>query len=237
MGMKSIQWLVQNLLAPIQCVVCRRVWQYLCSIHAAYLLAYPDSCWICQTPTHNAQCCLEHYEYSPLQWVLIGFYYTRIVQYMVHKSKYSWAYALLSYFWSALSLVVMTNKILAQAIISKRLIVSYIPMHRRKEYYHRWYNQAYRLASYIAAELWVPCIKLAEKKRYTFSQVTKWRSARQKTPSWNYKILSWDIPDDVVILLVDDIITTWSTLSAVATCLQEKYRTNPIRWLCIARNK
>lgn len=221
----------------MQCVVCKKMWSYICGVHTANLLAYPDSCWVCQAPTHNAQCCLQHHEESPLQWVVVGFYYTRIIQYLIHKSKYSGAYDILSYFWSTLALIIMANKILVQALNDKRLVISYVPMHPWKEHYYRWYNQAHKLALYVAKELNIPCIKLAEKTQYTFSQVTKGRFARQKMLSWKYKISSWDISDDAVILLVDDIITTWSTLSSVAICLQEKYRNNQIRWLCIARNK
>lgn len=226
--------LAQNILAPVACIVCKKHDSYLCSDHEKYLLWYPNCCYLCQSPTEHSQNCLEHP--WPISWVIVGFYYTRIVQYIVARSKYSGSYHLLSYLAQKLSLLIVMNHYLSMAYKKQTIIVTYIPMYPHKEFYQRWYNQAQKLAQYIADLLWVQSIPLLKKIRSTKTQIKKDRKHRQKQNSTIYEIIPTDLPANTTIILVDDIITTWTTLVVVAQKIKDYFPDSQIRWVCIARN-
>ncbi len=232
--MKIFLRILQNIFAPVRCVVCWLVWSYICQTHEKYLLWYPTCCWYCATPTTHTQNCNEHqiYNTTALSGLIIWFYYTNLIKYTIHKAKYSWSYDIFSYFAKKLTLLIYTHI----SLLKTPIIISYIPMHYKKELYQRWYNQAQKLAEYLAWELCVPCVCLLQKTQSTKAQMKKNRKDRQKQSKEIYQIIPTKVPMDAIILLVDDVITTWSTLHTAAQVIKTHFPTNPVRWICIARN-
>ena len=221
---------------PTECIVCWKTWQYLCSTHRKWLLWYPSDCYICQTPTQNNMMCIEHHS-PPFQWVIIGFYYTRIVKHMIHIAKYIGSYHVLSLFAQQLCYSLYANMYINKAILAWTCCITFVPMYAFKEKFQRWFNQSQKLASYISEIMRIPCIPLLSKNTYTISQIKKMRSGRIKQDSSLYSCYSNTIVSWMTILLVDDVMTTWTTLLAVANVLHQAYPTCQIWWVCIARNK
>lgn len=231
---RHISSLIQSILAPSRCVVCWSHWPYLCLFHETYLLWYPTCCWYCGKPTSYTQNCSEHQSYNTtwLSGLIVWFYYTRIIKHLIHKAKYWWAYHLLSYLAKKLSLLVHVH-------ITDRypdIIITYIPMHPKKEFYQRWYNQSQKLAEYIALELNALCIPLLTKTISTKAQMKKNRKDRQKLTSTIYDIIPTNISPTTLIVLVDDIVTTWSTFQSASAVIKQHFPDNIIRWICVARN-
>lgn len=81
-------------------------------------------------------------------------------------------------------------------------------MYYKKELYQRGYNQAQKLAEYLASELNIQCIQLLIKTISTKSQMKKNRKDRQKQSENIYEIVGTHIPTETIILLIDDVITT-----------------------------
>lgn len=222
-------------IAPIRCVVCWVLWSYICKEHEKYLLWYPTCCFHCGTPTTHTENCGEHQADGAhgLSGVLVWFYYTHLVKYIIHKAKYWWSYHLFTYFAKKLALLIQIHLI----SLYKPLVITYIPMHPRKEFYQRGYNQAQKLAEYVALELNVPCFPLLTKTQTTTAQMKKSRKDRQKQSLHVFKILPQVIPVDAIILLVDDVVTTWSTILSASSVIKEHFPNNTIWWVCVARNK
>lgn len=232
--MKHLFQLLQYFFAPIRCVVCWLWWSYVCNLHEKYLLWYPTCCWYCKTPTTHTQNCDEHQFFNTtwLSGLVVWFYYTNLVKYIIHKAKYWWSFHLFSYFAKKLSLLIETHII----PLHKPIIITYVPMYYKKELYQRWYNQAQKLAEYLAWELNSTCIQLLTKTIPTKAQMKKNRKDRQKQWDDIYQIIHTHISSETIILLVDDVITTWSTLSSASHIIKQYFPANPIRWVCIARN-
>ena len=81
-------------------------------------------------------------------------------------------------------------------------------MYYKKEFYQRGYNQAQKLAEYLASELNIPCIQLLTKTISTKAQMKKNRKDRQKQSENIYEIVDTHLPKETIILLIDDVITT-----------------------------
>jgi ComF family protein len=103
-----------------------------------------------------------------------------------------------------------------------RVILVPVPLHRKREL-ERGYNQAELLAKALAREWGVPLFKGLKRSKETGAQaqLTK-RSARQANMR---DVFSVDLhlkalPQDSQILLIDDIVTTGSTLLACRSALQ-----------------
>ena len=91
-----------------------------------------------------------------------------------------------------------------------------VPLHQMKER-HRGFNQSEVVAGGIASSLLLPCTKhLLIRKEYTETQTRKNRFNRWQNVA---DVFETPVPDALVnksVLLVDDVITTGSTLEACA---------------------
>lgn len=221
-----------------QCTICRQNGAILCLNCQRHLNIYQEI--------------NDLNEISGLTWLVIGRHYDRIVRHLVHRLKYGRGKAIAKLLWSKLATLIHTTDLIQQIESHPwHVIITAVPTHWVKRYFTRWYNQAELLAKAIASSLDLPYHLLLSKSRRTTSQV-KVRDRSQRLtnilnsfttfgPSpneWNKVIRrgsgwgKWEI-----IILVDDIITTWATISECARILHEHHPHSQIRWVCIARNR
>ena len=104
-------------------------------------------------------------------------------------------------------------------------VVVPVPVHAVRER-QRGYNQAALIADVAAAALELPCVRALERARATVAQFELGRDERSANVSGAFRIrpnhraaMPTDISDRW-ILLVDDVVTTGSTLAACATALE-----------------
>ena len=78
-------------------------------------------------------------------------------------------------------------------------------------------------------------IQICKKTRNTKAQAnTKSRNERLTNVSWSFEnILNLENIDNV--LIIDDLITTWSTLEQISKCIKEKNPKTKTFWLVLAR--
>lgn len=227
--------IIFDFLFPVACTVCDKQWSYLCAKHKKYLQKYHSSCYVCHRPTRYWEVCYDHVD-ALCDGVIIGFYYTTIIKDMIHLIKYSYAYEIADFFAQQLLYDIYTNPYLTTALEKQKLIVTYIPMHPQKEHYMRWYNQAEKLATYLASLLDVPCIWLCEKIENTKTQSSLNRFERQKITTAYQYTSTQDISHYTTVLLIDDVCTTWATLDACAKQIKIAHPHIHVRWAAIARN-
>lgn len=114
-------------------------------------------------------------------------------------------------------------------------IITFVSMHWIRKYFIKWYNQS----ELLARELWkinnIKVNKIFRKIKYTKPQAKiKDRKQRLINLNWSFKLD--DIPDYVKnIVIVDDIITTWTTIETLAKIIKEKYHDKKIYSIVLAR--
>lgn len=99
--------------------------------------------------------------------------------------------------------------------------VTYIPLHPFREHM-RGFNQSELLANGIADRLHIPVLPLLKKMRYTGTQHKKNASERKADVFGSYDVNDnyKNALDNKVILLIDDVKTTGSTLNECAKMLK-----------------
>lgn len=94
-----------------------------------------------------------------------------------------------------------------------------IPLHYRR-YWHRGFNQAERLAKFAAEAHSIPLAPLLKKRHYTHSQQGKTRAERKHNIEGSFTCPS--IFEYQHLALIDDVLTTGSTVNEAARILMKK---------------
>ena len=226
-----------DVLFPRVCIWCWQKWSYLCSECKKQLYAHPEICPFCHQKSLDFQVCKNCSSEQILQWIIIWFAYQWVIKKLILKAKFAHKKDVIPFLAQRLALLVRTNSILQPILESGQLFISYIPSHWRRQYYEKGYNQSKLLAENLANELWISMLKLASKKSYTVSQLHLNREQRKKNLKWVFiaEHLS-SLPIWATVLLVDDVITTGSTLSEMSKVLHQSRNDLKFRGVVIARN-
>ena len=121
-------------------------------------------------------------------------------------------------------------------ILNSELIISFIPSHRYRKYFVKWYNQSEVLAKRLSERLQLPMITIA-KKKHTKSQASLDRNGRLYNLKNAFSLsegleLKWN----ETLLIVDDITTTGSTINELAKLVRHKYPMVKIRGIVLWRH-
>ncbi len=228
--------IMRDMICPIACIVCEKSGEYLCPTHKKFLQKYQSWCYVCHKPTQYGEVCLEH-RLSPCRGVIIWFSYTNIIKHMIHLAKYRGAYDICRFFAQQLLYDIQTNQYLMKAYHEKKLLITYIPMHRRKERNMRGYNQAAYLAQYLATELHISCLNLCTKHEHTKTQASLARKDRLKNITTAYEYTpAENLSHYTTVLLVDDVCTTGVTMETCASLIINHNPQISVRGIAVARN-
>ncbi len=230
--MKIINF-IKNLIAPKRCYSCSKLWHFLCPECLKKLDNHKPYCYLCKKPSFEYQIHKEcktndFYLYKIL---VLTHYKNKIIERLIKHSKYYWKKDILEDFAVYLSELFLKN---CDEKISDYIIVSR-PMYRFKKLF-RWYNQADILAKFISTKTNIVYYNnLVIKTKYTKSQSRLSRQDRLKNEinsfSINKKyigIIKWK-----KVIIVDDVISSASTLNEIAKLLKN-YKTSENIALVIA---
>ena len=226
-----------DFLFPRTCVGCWKKGEYLCAWCRKELYSHPEMCPFCHQASTDFKTCKSCAENQILEWIIIWFAYKWVAKKLILKAKFAHKKDVIWFMAQRLALLVQSNQQLKMKLENFELFISYVPSHWRRKYYEKWYNQSELLAKSLANELWIPMLKLASKKSYTVSQLHLNREERKKNLKWVFYVEDLSlIPKGSTILLVDDVTTTWSTLSELAKTIHQNREDLHFRWEVIARN-
>ena len=112
------------------------------------------------------------------------------------------------------------GSILLETVYEKNLdkkvdLIAFVPSHRRKEAI-RGYNQSELLAKFISEELNIPLSRTLIKTNHTVDQHFLDREARKKNLKKAFKVKNTEEIEGRKILLIDDLITSGSTIEESA---------------------
>lgn len=204
-----------DLIFPKFCVGCKREGDFFCSsCQEKVIVIKTPVCPTCSRITKNGQFCSRCSGKTHLTGVLIAAHYEGVLKEAIHSFKYDHIFSL--------------KKELGELLIetlqkrwTKKAILIPVPLHIKKER-ERGYNQSFLLANEISKKLKLEVInKKLKRKKYTKPQITLTGANRKNNIknafTWNGKL---EVEDKIVIL-VDDVYTTGSTLSECASVLRK----------------
>jgi len=194
---------------------------------------FPQPCFLCHTLTNAPLCqtCIQHLPYAPKPAldIQILFTYEYPIPHLIHAIKYQNNLVLLNYL----------AKLLAQhiQIRQKPDIILPIPLHKAR-LRQRGYNQTVEIAKVIARDKNIPLdYKHCVKTKSTRQQVGLSKQERQENLRDAFELQTLP-PHWQSIVILDDVVTTGSTINEFARTLLKADKNHQIKrievWACAA---
>lgn len=210
---------VGDALFPLRCLGCGAYDTWLCrQCHAALPLITTQRCPYCRKhETAYGEVCFACAGRDDITYdavVVASRYDDPIVARAIHAFKYRFARDL------AVPLALLLAQSIQHTTMPSADLIVPVPLHSRRL---RWrgFNQAERLAA--ALDLQIPIAPaILKRKRYTPPQVTmRDKQAREANVRNAFVVTNTAAVRDKTIILIDDVITTGSTLAQCATVLKQ----------------
>lgn len=200
-----------SFLAPHDCIVCGKEGSLLCSGCAkTNLEPFPSRCYRCFRQTLNYSTCPACRHHSVLKHVWIRSSYNETAKHVVHELKFTFAKD------AAKEIAAELKTILPN--ISPETVIVHIPAstsHVRQ----RGFDQSALIARELSYETRLPHVhalsRIGQQRQVGSSATT-----RQQQMKHAFRAVAAHTIKDMHVLLVDDVLTTGSTLEAAATALK-----------------
>lgn len=232
---------ILNFLFPKTCINCSQPWEYLCLDCKKKLIAHPEMCPYCHIYHRFYQTCFtcRNKKNNYLSWLIIAFVYDKVLKNLIFKLKYFHKKDIAEFLAQRLSLVIQTNQLLQYHtnVLKEDILISYVPSHRYRKHFVKWYNPSGEIAKLLAQKLRLNLIKIVKKTKNTRQQVNLTKVQREDNLSNSFQLiensgLKWN----ETIILVDDVTTTWSTLNEIAKTIKKTYPKISIWWAVLWRH-
>lgn len=213
-----------DFLFPKYCVNCKKLGAYLCADCFSYIsFNTQELCLVCVRPsidglTHPG--CRGRYA---IDGAFSSIEYKGVVKKLVYKFKYQPHLAdlrtvLVDLFYEGLIQKEEFDRTYRGSLVN--LVLVSVPLHRSK-LRTRGYNHAEILARGLSQKFNLPCYNMLERIKNTRSQVGLKKDERKENVKDAFLVSSGQLfPKHLTIFLVDDILTTGSTLLSAANTLK-----------------
>lgn len=202
-----------------KCYACGQVWHFFCLSCLQKLHHYAPYCYVCKKRSDHFFVHKDCQSYFPLMQVIVLTRYrqapiSRALKHAKYYGKYRLYEDLLCPEW------IISHKHISS--LSSGILIP-VPMH----FFRKWkrgYNQAQKIAEQFATVLHFPLdTKLVQRSRYTKHQSHLSQSERLKNLKGSFQVLphSHSYSLDTPLYLIDDVISTGSTLCEIAITLQK----------------
>jgi len=203
---------------PKYCFVCQKEGEYLCSACFDKIELAKNKCYLCQAETAELGICPACQNKSKIDSIIVATPYTgNITGQMVESLKYNYVEDLAPILAKLIEKRIKRDKL--QGLVINKLLIP-IPLHK-KRFLERGFNQSELLAAELGQRLQGQVEnKIVKRIRYTAQQAKLTRAERLKNIKEAFIVGSIHRNVDEVIL-VDDVVTTGSTLSEAARALKQ----------------
>ena len=201
-----------------KCYGCGQLWHFFCPNCSQNMYIYRPYCYVCKKPSDNftthEKCKLE---LGLKQIIVLTRYRQNGVKKVLRHAKYYWKY-------TAYEGVVLQHKTFFQEYVSfKNSVLMPIPMHLLRKW-KRGYNQSEKIAQLLSSILDIPVNnKTIYKKKYTKNQSHLSLSQRKNNLQSSFWVRKNTINRNTTVYLIDDVISTGSTILEAAKELQKKW--------------
>ena len=209
---------IKKYIFPIYCLDCNQEGFWLCNnCYKKLDLSGRFFCPVCHVSTCNGHCCLDCKSNSYLDQEIAILKYSdqEIIGQIIHNLKYNYAEDLQVLLKDIIKDFVNSNPNLFQDV--NQIIP--VPLHK-KRYVERGFNQAEIIAQILSRELSIPLNKNLKRIKYTRQQAKLDKREREENIKEAFTLSDDIIPR--VVIIVDDVFTTGSTMQACAKVLKEK---------------
>lgn len=215
--MKTISF-ISSLFFEKKCYGCQKSWHFFCPSCNEKLEIYKPYCYVCKSPSQDFFVHQSCKKYFPLDQVIVLTHYRQneIKRFLRH-GKYYGKYRIYDE-------IIRNNKdFFRKYVTENNALLLPVPMHFLRRW-KRWYNQTEKIAHALSSVLDIPVYnKILYKKKYTKNQSHLSRSNRQINLSDSFWLRDSQLSKDITIYLVDDVVSTGSTLSEIAKALRKKW--------------
>ncbi len=239
---------IKDILAPKKCYSCNKHWRFLCEECFNKQNNCEVFCYICKkhSPEFNIhkKCLIENklMSWKNFNWLKVYFdkvlvlthYSNSIIKKLITHFKFFWKKEIWEELSKHLSKVLIKN---SPWLINKNTIILPVPMFFIRKIL-RGYNQSDILAKNVALNSWIYYNKYVLKRgRHTRQQSKLSQEDRTENLKNAFKINKkhLDKIDKRTIILVDDVISTGSTVNEIAKLLKQNGAKKVIV-LCLASN-
>lgn len=224
---------LKDLIAPKKCYSCKKEWYFFCSECFKKSNTHSPFCYICKKPSDNFEIHKNCHLVSSFSRIMVFWRYKDYyLQKLIKDGKFYGKKEVYKDVWKYLSEFFLEHYSLDK---KQEYIIVAAPMH----FFRRWkrgYNHSDVLAKEVAKNLGIVYYKnLIVKKQYTKQQSHLSREERLINVRGAFRvhekykeILSWK-----TIILIDDVVSTGSTLWEIANLLKIR-KVKDIIWLVIA---
>ena len=235
-----IRFMLLDLVFPQVCHGCWKSWTYLCFECRKSLKPHPELCPLSHKPSEGyaVRYDLLPHEENLLAGVIVCFRFDPLIKKLILDLKYRHRSHIAWFLGERLALALRSHHLLWPKIESSHdnLIISFVPSHRIRQHISKWYNQAELLANALCKTLGrEKPLKLCTKSKHTHSQVGMTKIQRERNLTDAFKVIT-DIPAWSTIILVDDVLTSWTTLLEISKTIKNSQPQCTIWWLCVARH-
>ena len=224
---------IKDIIAPKKCYSCKKEWHFLCLECLSNMSNFDSICYVCKRKTDNFEIhknCRIWVHYDKM--IILTHYKNKYISKLIKNFKFYWKKDILwdfsLYLWQKLwENIDRTNK--------NNFLIVPVPMKFLKKL-KRWYNPPEIIAKNIARQLDIEYkSSLLKKVKNTRQQSILSRQERLTNLDKAFKINKKyvDNIDKKYIIIVDDVISTGTTINEVSKILKQ-HNAQKIIWLCIA---
>lgn len=212
---KQILHFSLDIIYPRFCIGCGDEGSWLCAKCKNETIAIQmQTCPSCNKLSDNGLYCLKCRDDKHLNGVIVADYYEEgPTKELIHNFKYNHILELKKYLGGRLIKALTKSGIQCD-------FITFAPLHYRR-LATRGYNQSEELASEVALKTKVPIKNLLIKIKNTKRQVGLKSEARKSNLSGVFKLTNKNLIRGKKIIIVDDILTTGTTLNECAKVLKE----------------
>lgn len=201
-----------SVIAPHSCIICHTEGAILCE--ACYLSEFVprvSACFLCNKSTDSFRTCVDCQKKTPIKQLYVATYLDKYSQNLIYKLK----------FGRLFSAGCRIAHILKETSINikKDTIITYVPSSPTR-IRRRGYDHAKLIADNFAQNHGLTCARILAKTNST-RQVGANKKQRIDQANNSYKIVNKNIDPGSQIVLIDDIVTTGSTLGACVKIMKK----------------
>jgi len=230
MNFSQLYTTILSHLFPPTCFSCWNEWAYICKECHKDLCVHKDLCPSCHRFSQYWKTCLNCFRITSLDWVFVAFVYQWAIKKIIQAIKYQDSTDCIPFISKKLSLLLSTIPLPSE----KTVIITSVPLHWRKKLMIRWYNQSELLGKSVSFHSWYTYQEYFKKIRRTRSQTYFKKEKRASNIAWSFGLIE-KIEKDSILIIVDDVLTTGSTLNELAILAKQQQPSVQVFWLTIAR--
>jgi ComF family protein len=215
--------ILKDIFSPKKCYSCNKQWHFLCLWCLKKINNFEPICYVCKNPSKDFEIHSDCQQCLYFQKVIILTHYkNKVIKRLITDAKFYKRKDIFEDFWNYLTKLLIKYE---KDVNKNNTILVPIPIHFFKKL-KRWYNQTEIISQYISNRTGLNVINnLLLKKKYTRQQSHNSKIERQENlknslcfnKKYNNKF------DNHKIILIDDVISTWSTLNEAAKILYNQW--------------